>query len=173
MARTLTDELDEQRRRHLRYLQDGALEAAYASLANLWSAILATRDTLFFSNGERCDGIVLEGARSIGADAARRGIKARADQLERIVMGSIEPLYEEIMLVLTLRIEMDLMVALGVAAFGWSPDESTPDYDHELESALVARKLQRITREARAAIERNWGVPLASKWLQAVTHALQ
>ena len=85
-------------------------------------------------------------------------------RIERIVGTGSQFVYEEVLLVITLRVELDLVSAyLAQRGLGALPDVDRRD--EEITSVFSTSAHSSISRSAQQTARRNWGLPLHSKWL--------
>jgi len=100
-------------------------------------------------------------------EVALTSAKVTVERLKRIlgVGGRFE--YEELMLLLTLRIEVDLVNELLVRRTGVAAAE-TVTIDEDLVDLMQSTNHSSAFANAQAAARRNWGIPIATRWLSSV-----
>lgn len=76
---------------------------------------------------------------------------------------------DEILLVLTLRIQLELLDQLlrefVADCIGTLPENLVQGADDELSHLLGRRDLRTVVSSARKQIRKNWGAPITSAWL--------
>jgi hypothetical protein len=102
----------------------------------------------------------------IEQSVAKQAIEERTKKLERIVgHGLSGAVYEEVLLVLTLRVQIDTMCTLGQRVFGPPFANEKLAFDSKLRKELESPSLRGVVKQARSAFKRNWGLPSMSQWV--------
>jgi|SRR4026208_386896 hypothetical protein len=92
----------------------------------------------------------------------------RIARLRKVLATGSRFTYEEILLVITTRVELELFANFcadrrtGVLV-------QTDDLDGEIIALAKSRENERFFRQAQSAARENWGLPLKSNWLQMLT----
>jgi len=91
-------------------------------------------------------------------------IENRLFQVKKILaVGGL--LYEEALLIITFRVEIDMAINF-LAARGIDISRlSTDQTDAMIMEAVGARESQHLFKEAMLNAKRNWGIPLTNRWL--------
>lgn len=155
---TLRRELQERWDEHLRLLEGDAAFSAVGRLAEIeacidlpgtpeacraqWSAVLAS--------------VSLPKRR---IDAAHRSAQAHLARLQRIVGTGSRFVCEELVLVITMRIELDLFLAFAQRHWPAVPQLDLSAIDDEIREIAASAENSGAFVSARRACKRNWGLP--------------
>lgn len=99
-------------------------------------------------------------------ELALAGIVAAVKRLRRMLNVGTRFVYEELMLAITMRVELDLLVDF-LARRGFA-DVAGPEIlalDEDLIEIAHSKKHRSAFSSAQAAARRNWGIPLQTRWL--------
>ncbi len=75
---------------------------------------------------------------------------------------------EEIILLLTLRIESHLVEQFLYESEGIASIVRWDDIDARLSSLAKSKEHRQLFRASQDQVQRNWGIPLVSKWLEPI-----
>jgi hypothetical protein len=116
-------------------------------LASKWSRVL--------------EGVTLSSdmLQSVRNEAARR-----IERLDRMLGGGSPVTYEEMLLLITMRVQLEVLLAyLAERGIGDLPDFGSLDEDFS--AAVSSPKNSAAYLTAQQSARKNWGLPLRSKWL--------
>ena len=166
MNTAIDNQIAQLRAKYRVLVEHGDLNSAFRHLANLWCVVQVGSESLSLPVRESGRTFILEEANRLGEGVARQAIEKNVNSMRRIIDVGLDPIYEEVVLILTLRVEIELMTALAVAAFGCVIDD-TLDLDSHLKDVLDSSAFRSVTRTAKASIKRNWGLPLRTHWIES------
>jgi hypothetical protein len=92
-------------------------------------------------------------------DAAHHGAQAHLARLQRIVGAGSRFIYEELVLVITMRIELDLFLAFARRHWPTVPQLDLSVIDAEIGEIAESPENSGAFASARRACQRNWGLP--------------
>jgi hypothetical protein len=96
--------------------------------------------------------------------AVREEARTKAERLGRMLHGDSSMTYEEMLLLITIRVELEMLFAfLAERRIGDLPDLSSLDAD--LSAAACSPKNAAAYVTAQESARKNWGLPLRSEWL--------
>jgi hypothetical protein len=144
-----------------------AAGAAYAALVRLGEI-----DNILNQN-EGHDPAVQKWKLSVGQaqipDAMREAAIAEAfksvSRLRRMLSIGTTFVYEELMLAITIRVELELLSRF-LAQRGTAPDFHLLAIDDELRRVAVHHENASAFRSAQTAARRNWGAPIQASWIE-------
>ena len=164
MSKRPSDALDERWAEHLRLRQQGASLAAFVRLGEILNCVLhgEVAAKLRVTWTDKLQQVDLPIA--VVDDIKREGLQ-KIERIERIVGAGGPLVYEEALLVLTFRVELEMLVDY----LSWRHVDGLPDtssVDAKLLETAMAHENSSAYRSAQQAAQRNWGLPLHSKWLR-------
>jgi hypothetical protein len=166
----MADKLDQALTRrwadHRRFLVEGAMYSAAIKLAEMDNCLRNTRsDDAFVEKWKQLidqAGLADDQLTMIYAEAQKR-----IGRLKRILGIGSQFSYEELLLAVTDRIELDLLQKyLHVRKL--LPNFDTRELDEDLVAIANSRQNSGAFQSAQAAAKRNWGLPVKSRWLDDV-----
>lgn len=141
----------------------GAVGSAFISLAEIFH-VLGKHPQAIGPNSDSLDRIK-QTAKTLSKDGVRSELLRKYAQLRQIL--SVPGAYneDEILQILTLRIEVELAEAL-LNFLNWPAQISDAILDDEIHRALCEPENIRPRNDAIRLIRRNWGLLLRSEWLR-------
>jgi len=163
MSNNLADELQERWEAYLRYYREGAIYSAFVRLSEIanWLKFVGVPSNLVstWADTLRKVEVTSNDLQSIGEE-----VDQRIERIRRILDADTDLIYEEILLVITIRTELDLL-SWYLADRGAEELADASSVDQALGAIAQAPKSSAVFRSAQASAKKNWGLPLHSKWL--------
>jgi predicted oxidoreductase len=167
VAKDLSQALEERWTDYLRFRQKGEIFSAFARLAEITHCLnyanlpqkLAQKWRATVQNVSITDGDI-------------RSIRTTADQriqrLQRIVSVGTRFIDEEALLLITIRIELELLSAFLVER-GIALAMDIAAVDDDLRTIATLPDNAQDFRSAQNAAKQNWGIPLHTRWIESFT----
>lgn len=96
----------------------------------------------------------------------RAGAKATANRLWKIVSTGTDFVYEELVLLLTLRVQLELVLEfLARRNITCIASDRVAPTDEEISAIASSRRHRAAFSDAQIAVARHWGLPLRARWL--------
>lgn len=139
--------------------------SAVASLAEIHHCLprLNRRDA------SRWRSTVKEALNSLGrVESVNSALSENAERMRRVLSVGSSFGVEEIILLLTLRIESHLVEQFLYESEGIASIVRWDDIDARLSSLAKSKEHRQLFRASQDQVQRNWGIPLVSKWLEPI-----
>jgi hypothetical protein len=168
MAKDVSQVLEERWSDYLRFDREGEACSAFVCLAEITQCLnyaslpqqLTQKWSVMIQNVPITD----EDMRSV-----RTAVAQKIRQMQRIVNVGTRFIYEEALLLISVRVELELLSAfLAERGIPMAMDLAAVD-DALLAIATSSPANARDFRSAQAAAKQNWGIPLHSRWLEGPT----
>lgn len=161
--KTLDNVLEERWAEYEELRASGATYSAVVTLGEISNCLAYLGPHEETSRGIRLQEVALS---EVERREARDGADATVRRLHRVLSTGGRYEYEEVMLVLTYRVDLDLF-AEGMVALGYGADAlmSLEVVDGELRSLMGDPQHRALFQSAQRAARRNWGLPLSVSWL--------
>jgi hypothetical protein len=145
-----------------------AAGAAYSALVRL-----AEMDNVL-DHQDGHDPVVRKWKRTVGEvqipNAMRGGAVAEAmkdvSRVQRILSIGTTFIYEELLLVITIRVQLELLSQF-LAQRGEAPDFHLSAIDDEMRRVAGYHENASAFRSAQTAAKRNWGAPIQASWIES------
>jgi len=98
----------------------------------------------------------------------RAGVAQKIQRLQRIVSAGTHFMFEETLLLVTMRVELELLSAFLVER-GIVVTMDVAALDDALQAIATSPVNARAFRSAQDAAKQNWGIPLHTRWLESPT----
>jgi hypothetical protein len=163
MPDTLDQALTRRWAEHRRFLAEGAAYSAAVRLAEMDNCVrnAGSHD----ADVEKWRRLIHQAVLSaeqlamINSEARRR-----IERLQRMLGAGSQFGYEELLLAVTDRTELDLLCNY-LRAVGMVPNFDAGELDDDLIAIASSRQNSGAFQSAQAAARRNWGLPIRSRWL--------
>jgi hypothetical protein len=163
VSRKLAGELQERWAAYLRFYGEGAIYSALVRLSEIANCLqyadIPSTLVSKWADTLRQVQVTPNDLRSIGEE-----IKQKVERVRRMLDAGTDLIYEEALLVITVRTELDLLLRY-LADRGAAEPTDTSSIDQALDAIAQAPKSSAVFRSAQTTAKRNWGLPLHSKWL--------
>jgi hypothetical protein len=167
VAKDLSQALEERWASYLRYYGAGETYSAFVCLAEIAHCLnyetLPQQPTQKWSAAIQNVSITDEDIRSIHTAVAQK-----IQQLQRIVSVGTRFIYEEALLVITIRVELELLSAF-LEQRGIAVTMDVAAVDDDLQAIATSSGNAQDFRSAQNAAKQNWGIPLHTRWLEGPT----
>lgn len=163
MSSNLAGEIQERWAAYLRFYREGAIYSAFVRLSEiancLQHASVPSSVESRWTDALREVEVTSDDLRSIGEE-----VKQKIEAVRRMLDAGTDLIYEEVLLVITVRTELDLLLRY-LTDRGAAELADTSSLDQALDAMAQAPGTSDVFRSAQASAKRNWGLPLHSKWL--------
>jgi hypothetical protein len=102
--------------------------------------------------------------------AARTDAANQVNRLKRMLGVGGDFTYEELLLVIAVRVELDLFSQF-LCARGIQPELNLRQVDTDIRELASATLNISAFHSAQSAARKNWGLPIRSRWLEGVGHS--
>ena len=158
----LQAELQERFRFSNELLQAGEYHSALNYLAEIFHCLSALDEE---SQRQWTASLMSEKLSPEMLNAGVEGIEQEAQIIRRILSVGTVWNGEEILLVLTKRIQIDLLLDFLTEFCSYDRTVSIDDIDERLNSIAQSKENKHSFEESRNLMKENWGLPINSKWL--------
>ena len=148
-----------------RFRDGGEIYSAIARLAEIFHSL----QSLSTGEASRWRQTVKHALASAGrVDAVPRRVRSNAKRVRRLLAVGTSFGDEEVVLLLTLRIEGDLVEEFLRQWQGSGSGVRWDDIDTNVVALAKSVRHRRLFRRSQEQVRRNWGIPLHSKWLDPI-----
>jgi hypothetical protein len=158
----LEEELQESFRFYKKLLGAGVYYNALTYLAEIFHCLPALDDA---SDRRWTNTLRSEKLSAETLNAAIAGIEKDAQIIRRILSVGAVWNDDEILLVLTKRVQIDLLLVFLTEFCSYDRTVNIGDIDERINSISQTKENKHTFEEARNLMKKNWGLPIKSKWL--------
>ena len=167
MIKKVAPEIEDYREKYAALIAQCDYAGAFKHLANILASVQASEVEVHFADGLEPREFALEQARQLGLSELRATIEQIVQRLQRIVSIGVDPIYEEVVLILTLRVQAHLLISLARETFGSKTMEESLSFDSDLEALTSNPTFTRSIQQAQSSLKANWGVSLRTRWINS------